>query len=233
MSRYQKGKIYQIVSENTDDVYIGSTCVTLSQRLSKHRRNYKSYLKGNYNFVTSFKVLQAGDYKIYLIEEYPCESKIQLLKRERYWIENKDCCNKLIPSRTKKEADKANREARREYHKKWRTDNEAYKEKCKLNARKRRQDPKVKAREAELAKNNEKANEEIHCECGSTYKHKKRARHLKTKIHLKFLETGVKHVKKTKEQWNEKVECECGSTYIRRNYKGHEKSKTHQNYACL
>jgi len=222
MSRYQNGKIYQIVSENTDDVYIGSTCMKLSQRLSKHKASYKMWLKGKKDFVTSFKVLQAGDYKIYLIEEYPCESKIQLQKRERYWIENKDCCNKYIPTRTCKE-----------YHKKWRTDNEAYKEKCKLNARKRRQDPKVKAREAELAKNNEKANEEIHCECGSTYKHKKRARHLKTKIHLKFLETGVKHVKKTKEQWNEKVECECGSTYIRRNYKGHEKSKTHQNYACL
>ena len=34
---YSKGKIYKLVSNKTDDVYIGSCLMTLSTRLSKHR----------------------------------------------------------------------------------------------------------------------------------------------------------------------------------------------------
>ncbi len=33
--------------------------------------------------------------EIFLIEEYPCKNKHQLLARERYHIENNDCVNKI------------------------------------------------------------------------------------------------------------------------------------------
>ena len=230
MSRYQKGKIYKIVSENTDKVYYGSTCNTLSKRLSKHKSNYKSYLNGKGSLTTSFNVIEHGNAKIYLVEEFPCNNKMELLKRERYHIEQNECVNKLIPSRSKKECDRDNRHLRREYHKKWRDGNIEYKEKQKEYNKERRKDPKVKQREYELAKANKKANELIECGCGNTYKHNKRARHLKTKIHMEFVKTGIKHIKLTKEQWNEKIECEiCKGTYRRRCKKDHLKTKLHLN----
>ena len=49
MPGYQKGKIYEILNNIDDNVYVGSTCdVLLSQRMPRHRsmskRNTKSLL---------------------------------------------------------------------------------------------------------------------------------------------------------------------------------------------
>lgn len=42
-----------------------------------------------------------------LIEEFPCDKKLQLLKKEREFIENlKSSLNTLIPSRTERESSK-------------------------------------------------------------------------------------------------------------------------------
>ena len=95
MPNYQDAKIYKIVNYENDDVYIGSTTEpTLARRLSGHVRDYKSYLDGKYNYVTSFKVIATGNYDIQLIELYPCNSKMELHAREGYWIKQMDCVKK-------------------------------------------------------------------------------------------------------------------------------------------
>ena len=38
-----EGKIYKIISINTDKIYIGSTTKSLYERLQGHKRNYKRY----------------------------------------------------------------------------------------------------------------------------------------------------------------------------------------------
>ena len=45
MSRYRNAKIYKVVSNKSGLIYVGSTCLTLPQRLSQHERDYKQYLK--------------------------------------------------------------------------------------------------------------------------------------------------------------------------------------------
>jgi len=40
---------------------------------------------------------------ITLVEKYRCETKDELHARERYYIENNKCVNKVIPTRTTKE----------------------------------------------------------------------------------------------------------------------------------
>ena len=52
-----------------------------------------------------------------MVETYTCNSKEELLARERYFIENNDCINKYIPTRTGKEYREANREKYRQYFK--------------------------------------------------------------------------------------------------------------------
>jgi hypothetical protein len=108
---YNNSKIYKIVCNVTGLVYIGSTCQsTLATRLSEHRRKYKLFLNQKYTFVTSFKVLENNNYDIILIEQYPCNSKQELHKKERFYIESIKCVNKYIPNRTIKEYYNDNRE---------------------------------------------------------------------------------------------------------------------------
>ena len=87
MAIYQHGKIYQITSQQTDGVYIGSTCKTLLQRFAGHGKHFKYYMKGTYHYVASFDILRFDDAEIHLIESYPCESKQALEIRETYWMQ--------------------------------------------------------------------------------------------------------------------------------------------------
>jgi hypothetical protein len=45
-----------------------------------------------------------------LVELYPTDDKTILHQRERYWIENNECVNKFIPTRTQKERNIDNHE---------------------------------------------------------------------------------------------------------------------------
>ena len=68
MPNYQNGKIYKICSYNSDDVYYGSTCLKLCQRLAKHVSDWKIYHKRNKqtNRTTSFSIIDQGNYYIEL-----------------------------------------------------------------------------------------------------------------------------------------------------------------------
>ena len=96
MPDYQLGKIYKIECNVTEKVYIGSTCEPiLARRLAGHITDYKRYLNGKFNYISSFDVLQNGNYDIVLIESYPCNSKDELHARERYYTNNINCVNKV------------------------------------------------------------------------------------------------------------------------------------------
>eukprot|EP00952_Eustigmatos_sp_NYUAD-ZCMA_P009908 40808-Eustigmatos_ZCMA.PRE.1 len=60
------------------------------------------------DYVTSYKVIESGDYDIVLIEDFPCDNKEQLHARERHYIETLECVNKVIPNRTSAEYYQAN-----------------------------------------------------------------------------------------------------------------------------
>jgi len=104
MVNYENSKIYQIVCYTTGKVYIGSTCEpTLARRLTKHRNDYKRFMKGTYNYVYSFEVIKENNYKIELIKYFSCETKEQLSAEEGKYIRNMDCVNKQVAGRTSKE----------------------------------------------------------------------------------------------------------------------------------
>ena len=97
------GKIYKIICNITGLIYIGSTTKDdLQTRLKEHEARYKKNTGGYY---TCYKIFDNGNYKIELIEDVDCNSKKELRNRERYWIENTDCVNIVIPGRTRKERD--------------------------------------------------------------------------------------------------------------------------------
>jgi hypothetical protein len=117
MNKYQKGKIYRLVCNNTGLNYYGSTTQLLSKRLYAHKLCYKNYLNDNKNYFTSFKIIEGNNFEIILVELFNCSCKIELEKRERYYIENNDCVNKNIPTRTIKEWRELHKNDYKEYNK--------------------------------------------------------------------------------------------------------------------
>jgi group I intron endonuclease len=80
---YHKGKIYKIVNDINDDIYIGSTVKQLSNRMAGHRCKAKTCTT---NIYTTMRELGVGHFKIILVEEHKCENKEQLRAREDYYI---------------------------------------------------------------------------------------------------------------------------------------------------
>lgn len=99
MVNYQNAKIYKIISNQTEKIYVGSTVkYYLSARLAEHKQDYKRWVNKKLKYtLSSFEIIQYDDAKIILIENWPCNSKAELCAREQYWIDNiKYCCNKNL-----------------------------------------------------------------------------------------------------------------------------------------
>tara|TARA_R110002096_G_scaffold362183_1_gene555287 strand:+ start:225 stop:848 length:624 start_codon:yes stop_codon:yes gene_type:complete len=196
MPDYQKGKIYKLVSDHTDEIYIGSTIQKLCKRLSKHASDFRKGI----NACTSKKVFELGKVKIVLIENCPCDSKEELYKRERHYIETTDCVNKCIPFRSKEEKIqykiKYNEDNKEELSKK----NKEYCLKNKEEILKQKKEHylknkdkfKEKHKEYRL-KNNDKIKERKKvrtiCDCGLDINKDTIARHKRTKKHLNLMES--------------------------------------------
>ena len=115
MPNYANSKIYKLVSFNLPDLpYYGSTTQTLCKRKGRHVSDYKA--NGLKASCTSRIVIDAGDYEIIWVEDFPCENKDQLKARERYYIENRVCVNKNVPGRTNEEYYQANNVRAKEWY---------------------------------------------------------------------------------------------------------------------
>ncbi len=84
-NKYENGKIYSIRSPNIELFYIGSTCQPLSKRFYEHKRAFKSRTYKS-DKMASFNVIFWGDSYIELLENHPCKSREELLKREGEYI---------------------------------------------------------------------------------------------------------------------------------------------------
>lgn len=96
MPNYEYGKIYEITGtdENGNKLtYYGSTALFyLSQRLATHIQNFK-----NDRSCSSKEVLNCPDYRINLVELFPCKCVEELKTRERFYSDNNECVNKHKP----------------------------------------------------------------------------------------------------------------------------------------
>ena len=118
-----KGIIYKIECNINGEVYYGSTQQSLNKRIEGHQRAHKRWKEGKYHFVTSFDILDIGNYSYSLIETVECKDIKQLEARERYYIENNECINKYVPGRTTKEYYTENKDVRLHYKKYFYEDN--------------------------------------------------------------------------------------------------------------
>ena len=146
MPDYKNGKIYKLWCPTNDLVYIGSTIEALHKRLYGHKRND--------NRCSSHLLIDTGDeVRIELIEEYPCNSKMELNKKEGEWIRKIDCVNKVIAGRTRKEYLKDNADLVKKRLKEYKID---HADEIKAQYKQYREDnaDKIKAKKKEYYKNN-------------------------------------------------------------------------------
>ena len=94
------GKIYKILNNVNDDVYIGSTCQSLSKRMAKHRESVNSVYKKHRPLYAKMRELGVINFYIELIIEYPCENLEQLHAVEGQYIRSQGTLNAAIAGRT-------------------------------------------------------------------------------------------------------------------------------------
>ena len=111
--RYKEGKVYKIWNTVDLEIYIGSTIVSLCRRMTGHRYAAKTYKSMIYQHMR-----QVGVKNCYIeqLEFFPCNSKKDLLLRERHWIQTiNPSLNAHRPIRTQAE----NKEIRNEQSRGW------------------------------------------------------------------------------------------------------------------
>ena len=85
MPNFQLGKVYKLTNKIDNKIYVGSTCKSLSQRLQGHKdKSKENPTQPVYAHINNIKW---DNVDIVLIENYPCDTKKELLYRERYYIE--------------------------------------------------------------------------------------------------------------------------------------------------
>jgi hypothetical protein len=186
---YSKGLIYKIVCNDTEckSIYIGST-ISFKHRKSKHKSDCTNENKKSYNLKIYQSIRDNGgwdNWQMILVEYYPCETKLELEKREReIYEELKADLNTNKPYISKEEIleiKKENRKTNIEFFRK--RDKEYYK-----NNKQKRLLYGKEYRELNTDKLKEYRKQKITCQCGSIVGILKVRRHERTKKHIKYME---------------------------------------------
>jgi hypothetical protein len=126
MNKFSNAKIYKVTDVNNNESYYGSTINSLSLRKALHKNSYKKYKNGEFNKISIFDLFDkygVDNCEIELVEEFPCENKIELLNREGFYIKNNECVNKTIAGRTLKEYYADNKEKYRQHNQEYYANN--------------------------------------------------------------------------------------------------------------
>jgi len=205
MPDYSLGKIYEIVCNQTGERYVGSTtCKYLCIRMANHRLGAK---KGA--GTTSKQIIDRGDYICNLLEAFPCETKDQLIKREREWCEKAPCINKNKPYLDNAEYAEIHRKYSKAYYA---SHKEEKKQKMKEYAAGRK----------EAMKAYYLANKEYFVKKRNEYREKMTDEQKKAK----FAREKIRR----EEYKKNKVDCPCGCAVQKYNLNDHLKSQKHLAY---
>ena len=180
---YANGRIYKILNSIDDEVYVGSTCQSLSKRMYKHKDTSKYSLDKKSPLYQLMRQIGEDSFYIELIESYPCNSKEELTAREGHFIRECGTLNKRIEGRTRKEYKVDNNKLLVEQN---RTYRENHKEQIKQY--------KVEYYEANKHIIGESMKTIIVCECGREVRKCALNRHLNTKVHQQIMEQRIRAI---------------------------------------
>lgn len=161
-TNFANAKIYAIRSNQTEQIYIGSTCQPLYKRFHQHKKLDCS----------SREILVFDDCYIELLEEFPCVNKMQLNRREGELIRLHNCINKRIAGRTLAEHYQDNKTEILEKAKLYYVDNKTEKKQY------------YQEHKQEIKENR---HQKYNCFCTGKYTNNGKSHHFKTTKHLTFI----------------------------------------------
>jgi group I intron endonuclease len=85
MNRYHNGLIYKLVNTVDDRIYVGSTAMPLSKRLSCHKRDARKNTEQR--VYKELNKVGWTNVRIVLIEAHRCENKNELIAREQHHMD--------------------------------------------------------------------------------------------------------------------------------------------------
>ena len=196
MVNYQNGKIYKIEDVGGNMCYIGSTTKDLlSKRMVEHRSKYKIWMNDNeatnYSVFNIFELYGIENCRIILVEVYPCQTKDELTSREAHFIKTMECVNKVIIGRTKAQWATDNHDKLSEARKQYKQDNPEKVKQGKALSYIKNKENIIIAQKLYYAENIAKITAHkamiTDCECGKSYTHSNKSRHMKLGIHLNYV----------------------------------------------
>jgi len=128
MVNYNKSIIYKLCCKNPEikEIYIGST-INFTRRKCNHKFSCNNINSKNYNVNVYQYIRDNGgfdNFDMVCIEKFECNDKLELHKRERYWLEQLGATlNMCVPSRSSKEYYDNNKNKIKEYKKEYYEDN--------------------------------------------------------------------------------------------------------------
>tara|TARA_R110000772_G_scaffold176358_1_gene288031 strand:+ start:287 stop:895 length:609 start_codon:yes stop_codon:yes gene_type:complete len=194
---YSKGLIYKIVCNDIEckNIYVGST-ISFKHRKTAHKTICNNKNSKKYNLKVYQTIRNNGDWdnwKMVLVEYYPCETKLELEKREReIYEELKADLNMIKPCISEKER----KENKKKHGKKWIDNNKEkikeyqkeYQENNKEKEKEKRKQYRIKNKEKIKEYQKEYTQQKINCQCGSIIRKDIKLRHERTKKHIKYME---------------------------------------------
>ena len=234
MTNYNNGKIYKIepiIEHDEEDIYIGSTTQEyLSQRMTKHRTDYKLWKDGEGNKTTIFNLFDKyglENCKIVLIESCLCNSNDELKSRESYYINLLKCVNKCIPLTNTDKLKEQVKIKNEEYH-------EANKEYLKDKKKKyyEANKEKLKNNKKEYYEANKEQQKELYEAIKEQINNKQKEYREKNKEQIKdkSKEYYEKNKQKIKDRESQIINCVCGCNMSKGYMSTHLKTKKHINY---
>jgi hypothetical protein len=143
MTEYQNSKIYTIRCHTDKDIiYVGSTTQPLNKRWGDHKK-----LIGTKNAISISRIMEEkglDNFYIELFENYPCNNKEELRRREGQVTRDIGTVNIRIECRTKEEYYQDNREKIQEKNKKWIEENKEYYDETRKKYREENKESKAK-----------------------------------------------------------------------------------------
>jgi len=215
MNNYEKSFIYKIVCKDLsiNDCYVGST-TNFNSRRRDHKSNCNNPKIKKYNYKVYEFIRDNGgwdNWDMIMVEEFPCDNKLQLHRREREFIEMLNATlNNNIPTRTDKQyrednkekitqyrAD--NKEKMKQYSKIYYKDNKEKYQNNKEKMKQYRENNQEKIKQYRLD-NKEKLKQKIECKiCKCMIRKNNLNRHIKTKKHIDSLKQSTSEAVPTSE----------------------------------
>ena len=186
---YSRTQIYKYVCNDSSVLceYVGST-TNWDKRKAQHKQFCNNETNPHYH-LKLYEMMRANggfdNWKMILIEDYPCKSKREACAREQYQLEQlTEKINNIRALRTEEQL--------KEYHTSYYQEHkEKIKEKATIYQQEHKDERKEylkEYREKNLDKIKTHKNEKLVCECGVTCSRNNMTTHKKSKQHLTYIE---------------------------------------------